>query len=154
MCNDYPSTPYPDPAFEKARKTYLSLGLNISETQKPETWVHSLKCTKRLQETLDAINAYNHQWPNACPTCDGWGIINDTQSVPYGMGSTLMPVDDICETCLENGACPRCGEMILATDDQFQDFVENEELCPFCGWAWGRNAGDTRPPEPECYCWQ
>jgi len=160
------TTPLHDPKREFYRTTLARLGIEIG-ADKPQTWVHEPKCTKRTQEALDRLNAWNEEWPNACTQCDGHGLLTVHDSVPYGSGNVNMQSEELCDCCLERGACPRCGEMILATDEQFEDFWENMLPCPLCGWNWSKalshpgqglvsqsTKSDTRPEVPECYCWE
>ena len=150
--NSTQQTPLHDPKEKFYRDTFNKLGVPVPEP-KPETWVHSLKCTRDTQDGLDKLNAWNEQWPNACIKCDGWGIYTCRNTMDYGSTTATLESNKPCEGCTEKGACPRCGEMILATAEQFEQFFDHEEVCPLCGWSWGRSPGDIKPEVPaECYC--
>ena len=62
-----------------------------------------------------------------CQKCEGTGILEYTDYVPYGMGSVAMASSEHCE-CTELG-CPQCGNP--ATWDYDTD---NFLSCPECGY--------------------
>lgn len=69
-----------------------------------------------------------------CDNCDGTGVVTSYDSVPYGMGSTLMPSSGYCPDCLmsevagNTGKCPNCGNPV-----KWNEQGEYFEVCPVCG---------------------
>lgn len=59
-------------------------------------------------------------WPHACRSCSGSGFAYYDH-----------PQDgwEICDVCVAEGRCPRCGQQAVAVTD------ETEEMCTSCGWA-------------------
>ena len=138
---------------------------------RPQKWIHSLKCTAREQTHYDAVDNYELLWPDYCKTCFGTGIVEGGgDSVPYGSTNVSLPTyDDPCD-CTENGKCPRCGVEIFPEDpknahllnadqihwDKLNDWFEDgSEPCPHCDWNWNHSAGDFHPnayDHDECGC--
>jgi hypothetical protein len=107
---------------------------------------HTKYCKENFRKFEEFRKQWIKKWPNYCQKCGGWGGFEGYQSVPYGMGSTSMPVFDTCDECIERGKCPRCGKYTFKQDDR--------ELCRNCGFdiAGGKNS-EGIPDEPECMCW-
>lgn len=107
---------------------------------------HSQACIERTNAVKKAISEYEEKWPNYCRKCNGVGFLVSYQSVPYGMGSTNMEVDDFC-SCVEEGKCPRCGIVVFDEDDFDDDKLE----CPKCGWT---EESPICPELDDCGCWE
>ena len=71
-----------------------------------------------------ARNDYEAAWPNYCRTCGGLGKTEWEEE--YG-GVYIDP----CETCLEQGKCPRCAG----------SFDGESDICSHCGWEYDTTEG-------------
>lgn len=81
---------------------------------------------------------YDAQWPNACKTCGGTGVI-----VTYGVryrsdGSGEPDTYDVCG-CLEGNTCPRCGAEGAIPE---AEYGAPAGPCSACGWT---EDSDGRP---------
>lgn len=95
---------------------------------------HTQKCIEAQRER-EAWFACN---PNACPHCNGTGLI------PYYDSDTGENGADPCPHCFENGLCPICGH------DNGQEWCcEADEPCPICNSIPGMEGA----PIHECDCW-
>lgn len=108
--------------------------------------VHSQACIEYTERLTKANAEYESKHPNYCRSCSATGMVTWYESVPYGMGSTSMPMGDICETCLGKNKCPRCGEVVWTDDDVNE---ADKLVCPKCGW---NDEEPGCPPLPDGYC--
>jgi hypothetical protein len=109
---------------------------------------HTEQCSKALEGSTAAREAYRQQWPRHCTTCEGWGILSesyDPSPAGVSLGSGFMRSEEPCACCYENGICPRCGGEFT------QDLLEAETPCPHCGFHEGTPG---MPPPHECDCWE
>lgn len=69
--------------------------------------------------TLADQQEYDRVWPNHCSNCDGWGVFYSKYD-PSPAGVSLSPgymVDvEVCEKCIDQGICPRCGEHTIVPE--------------------------------------
>lgn len=91
--------------------------------------------------------AWEEMWPSHCKKCEGTGTGQGGGDwVDYGSTQVQLPSDpEPCPDCIENGKCPRCGEVLDCSIDDFNDWLENERPCPLCGWHHGQEPTDYRP---------
>jgi hypothetical protein len=121
------------------------------------------------------------KYPNYCRKCGAEGYISWTENLGPTGECWLDTMSDFCEACVLaiTPKCPRCGgdwysrflqqglvsldmEQKLhpqagqiaenAADDLFNDWLDKEESCPYCGWNWGHGQDDYRPHDPENDC--
>jgi len=85
------------------------------------------------------------KWPHYCRTCEAAGALYWTEHHDFGYPGE--PMQDICDECIGQDKCPRCGQrtFILNDDD------ECPEICSACGWDV--NKPDTLPPVEENLDW-
>jgi len=108
---------------------------------------HTKSCQAHTERVNQAIAEYEAKWPDHCRKCNGAGLLVSYQSVPYGMGSTNMEVDDYCSTCIEEGKCPRCGKTVFSEEDFDGEILS----CSQCGWD--ESVGGC-PELDDCGCWE
>lgn len=106
---------------------------------------HTPECQKRQDEISKQIAAWKAAYPNHCQKCLGSGGETYYQSVPYGMGSTQMPIYEPCD-CTTEGKCARCGELGLTSEER-GDESTGDGPCKFCQWNY-----DDCLPTHECVC--
>jgi hypothetical protein len=107
---------------------------------------HTESC-KKFRAAYDVKKAaYELQWSHYCKSCGGWGYSSyNFDPSPHGvsLGSGFMTETEVCSTCVEQGICPRCGELSLD---------EEGNKCLVCGWEYNVPGNEGLDPEPECEC--
>jgi hypothetical protein len=64
------------------------------------------------------VNAeWAERWPHYCKACGGWGGHWFGQSHPYGAGSAIEYIFDLCDA-LPPEVCHRCGQVGIDPDDR------------------------------------
>lgn len=112
---------------------------------------HTEACQRRLNDNNAERNAWAQKWPNHCKVCEGAGVQQWYESVPYGSTTASMPCSELCD-CLAGGAfdqlgkCPRCVAAIFTNG-----MLEADAPCPTCGWNWGKGKDDLMPSAYECW---
>lgn len=108
---------------------------------------HTESC-KKFKASYDANKAeYEAKWSHYCKTCGGWGYSSyNYDPSPHGvsLGSGTMTDTEVCSTCVEQGICPRCGELSLD---------EEGNKCLVCEWEYNVPGNEGLDPEPECDCY-
>ncbi len=102
---------------------------------------------------------YMTAWPNYCIECGGAGCywISDDPS-PSGVSLSSGHYDyfESCESCIDRGICPRCGEKVTWINEgscRGTNDIEYYE-CHHCGWT-NHNAVIAGISEhDECECWE
>lgn len=80
------------------------------------------------------------KWPCHCTVCEGYGA---QEWIEYHDGPRYPgePMSEPC-TCMDNGRCPRCGELSFSEDRE-------PTVCACCGWDL--DDPDFAPPAPETF---
>lgn len=101
------------------------------------------------------VSDYIEAWPDYCKECSGWGGHTesyDPSPAGVGLSSGGFPEYEPCETCVEAGKCPRCGEMsINLIEDDRGDYFR----CSECDWSdknGTKGLLEDFPEPPECNC--
>lgn len=114
---------------------------------------HSPTCIEAFARHGLAMVTFAVKWPDYCRSCEGWGYFShsyDPSPAGVSLGSGFMVEADPCDACTGADPHPFCARC-HAVNDQW---LEGEDSpCTACGWNWGKNQGDTLPPEPECHCY-
>jgi DnaJ-class molecular chaperone len=92
------------------------------------------------------MSDYATRWPNFCRDCSGYGVTKSSQSVPYGSTTASFDTVDPCESCTNEGRCPRCAKDGLTHEDRGDEETGNGP-CKFCGWDY--DFAGYEPPMPE-----
>lgn len=113
---------------------------------------HTQACLSDFEQYERAKAKYEKRWPNYCRQCGGAGghwYSFDPSPAGVSLASGTMEDFDPCSECAEGkGVCPRCGEKM------HEDWWQDDEPCPRCGWNWCHDEGDALPELPECWCWE
>lgn len=114
---------------------------------------HTEQCRRRFAEATASKRAFALAHPAACPTCHGWGGMEESYDPsPAGVGLSPGTMTDWspCPDCLEGGICPYCAQTLYceATDPGMAD----PPFCTVCGWVLDASPGCPAPP--ECGCWE
>lgn len=95
------------------------------------------------------VQSYETRYPKYCRKCGGWG-----GNFTYD-GSTGMEDFDPCNSCIELGYCPQCGEataeMLEEPGEGYYDYFS----CP-CGWRDddpNREGMPLPPDKTPCNCY-
>lgn len=99
------------------------------------------------QHRLESQRLWRERWPQHCPKCKGWGILEwtENQAPPGSSKYRRTTIREQC-SCLERGICPRCGQQDVAFTEISDDTLCN---CRACGWDGGQPDG-----EPKMYYWE
>lgn len=107
------------------------------------------RCIKDQAKWRTALHTYVSAWPLHCKTCEGvGGIVYRYSPAGVSLAPGTMQGFDPCPDCIEEGVCPRCGEVVFS--EEAWD-AAGEVTCPDCGWNSETPA--ACPEQPECLCW-
>lgn len=110
--------------------------------------VHTPECVARRSEWERKKAEWEAKYPNYCPTCKGTGVVTwQENQAPFGSGMRMMEtMFDICEECVGQEICPRCGETLVCYYVSHDDPYETYWKCKNCGW----NQEDAYEGKVEC----
>ena len=104
-------------------------------------------CKQKTADQNRVIHQWLTRWPKRCEVCHGAGGKDYPGSFDYKAGVGEPPSWEMCEECLGQGVCPRCGLF-----PAFPEYEEDEHTpCAGCGWSLGDS--DQEPEPYECQCW-
>lgn len=121
------------------------------------TTVHTPACLKQAQERERTIQEWEARYPHYCRPCAARGQFfysYDPSPTRVSLASGTLVDIDPCVECTEKGICPRCGTLAWVVDEDGWMDDDTQTPCPSCGWNWGKQQDDGRPPDYECYCWE
>jgi len=111
---------------------------------------HTQECLEKTVPLIKERVDWLIKWPGHCRKCEGAGELHwlENQS-PLGSGEIwMMDMGDVCEHCLCENKCPRCGKV---NNWKESDWDANEGVtCEFCGWE--EKKPDICPPGPDGPC--
>jgi hypothetical protein len=104
---------------------------------------HTPACLARQESYRKELAAYEAKWPKYCRSCGGEGGT-------YWSGSRDEPPSvDVCDDCVVQEKCPRCGETVVWYNEITE---ENVSICPHCQWNCDRPNSLPQPDDVPCEC--
>lgn len=99
---------------------------------------HSVACMRFTLQIVKEIAEWHQKWPESCPLCEGHGEF-------FSPATREEPENhEPCSLCMENGLCPRCGQLCGAFDESgTPQWMIYQTPCPNCEWNWGKKEGDA-----------